>query len=655
MAAELVETTRVLARTVAAIQPGWVETAAGDLAVRTHGEPQWDARRGQVSAVERVSVHGLPVVTGRSVDYARIDPAAARDLFLRHALIGGEWQSPHAFVAHNRRVLEEATRIEERTRRRTTVVTDEQLLSFFGDRIPPDVHDGRTFDRWWRGVRGERPDLLTLDLDTVLRRGPDPDPEGFPHRWDDPATSASFPLTYRFAPGEPDDGVTVDVPLSQLPGVDLDALGWLVPGLREELVAELIRTLPKALRRSFAPAATHAAAVLEALEGGGRGPLLEQVARRLSALGGTVVTDHDFAPGRLAPHLRMLVRVRDADGDVVAAGRDLEALRAELAVLQRAALAELTADLERSGLRDWPDLDVPVMVQVPGPTGVVVGYPTLVEEPGGTVGLRVFATRHEADVALPRGIAALLRIRTSAPIRELVAALPTHAKLAIAAPPGTDTAGLLADVVRAATNECAARHASVRGWPRTRAGFEELAAEVSRGIRQTTKEVLDLTVRVVAAAREAQAELAAVAARTAAAAPGSDLATGLEDARTHLDALTAAGFVTRAGPPRLPHLLRYLAASRRRSTALAEDPARDAHLLHQWREAAEDVARATDRALDGAPIDPGPLGDPEIGDLDWQLEEFRVALFAQSLGTVHPVSRQRIQRAVQAATARARR
>lgn len=633
VAVELVETSRVLARTVAAVRPEWVEAAAGDLAVRTHSEPRWDRRRAQVVSTERVTVYGLPVVTGRAVDHARVDPVAARELFVRHALVHGEWDAPHAFLGANRAVLAEAERVEERTRRRDAVAGEEDLTAFFADRLPAEVTSGRTFDRWWRQTRRESPDLLTLDLGTVVRRGESGSAGDFPDEWHDPGTGAVFPLTYRFAPGEPDDGVSVDVPLAQVARADAHALEWLVPGMREELVTELVRSLPKALRRSFAPAATHAAAVLAALDGGGRGRLADVVAQRLTALGGTVVAADDLDVARLPAHLRMRVRVVDS-GTVVAAGRDLGALRAELGTRQRAAVAQLAGDLERHGLREWSVGPLPGEVAIPGPAGPVLAYPALVAEAGGTVGVRVFATRAEADRALPGGVLALLLLAVPSPVRELVAALPTSAKLALAAPPGTDTAGLLADVVRASVADLAGRWAAGNGWPRTPDRFDELAADVRAGVRDAAREVLDLAVRVCSAAADAHGELAAAEARGATGGGSPELADGLADARRHLDGLLGPTWVSATGRDRLPYLLRYLAAARRRVTALTEDPRRDAALLAQWREAATEVGRVAGR--------PGAMV------LRRQLEEFRVALFAQSLGTAHPVSAQRIRRAVAA-------
>jgi ATP-dependent helicase HrpA len=446
----------------------------------------------------------------------------------------------------------------------------------------------------------------------------------------------------------PDDGVTVDVPLSLFARVDLDAFAWSVPGLREEVLTELIRSLPKAIRRSFAPAPTHAAAVLAAIDGGGQGRLLEILAQRLSALGGTSVAPGDFDASQLPPHLRVRLRVVEADGSAVAAGRDLTALRRELVARQRAAVAELASGYTRSGLTRWSVGELPRTIEVAGPAGNVLAYPALVAEPGGTAGVQVFATPDEADAATPGGVLALVLAGIASPIKSLVANLSTTEKLAIAAPVHQDTASLLSDVVRAAADDLARRWASSNGWPRTADGFAELQGSVAASLKDVTREVLGLVVRVTGAAGEAYAELAAAERRVPADRRTPALSDGLGDARRHLDAIVGRGYVVVAGRERLPHLLRYLAASRRRLATIAEDPARDADLLARWRGAAADVARA--RAA--AAARPGGLADPALITLTWQLEEFRVALFAQAVGTAHPVSEQRIRKAADALTGR---
>ncbi len=627
MAAELVETSRLFARTVAGVDPAWIEAAAGDLVVRTHSEPRWDRRRAQVTAIERVSLFGLPLVTGRSVGYGGIDPPTARDLFIRHALVDGDWDTHHSFAAENATLLDRAAEREERSRRREVLVGDEERVAFFAARLPADVVSGRHFDRWWRDARRVTPDLLTYDEAWLLRAGEaagDDPAVAFPDRWVDEAAGLDLPLAYRFAPGTDDDGVSVDIGLTQLHLLSPAALGWLVPGLREELVTALIRGLPKALRRSFAPAPDHAGAVLSGLlaEGSvGREDVLDAVARGLSAMGGTVVTAEDFDVEALAGHLRILVRVVDADGAVIDTGRDVVELRRRLAGQQRESLATAARRWEQRGLREWPTADLPDVVVLDTVDPPVSGYPALVDE-GTTVGVQVFTDPRQADVAMSAGVARLVQAAIASPIREIVARLPVADKLALAAPFGQDTAALLGDCVRAGVLDGIARQPDSARRPRTRAGFDALVRAVRTDLTATTTEIVGLVTRILSAA--------------------STVPTGLADERAHLAELLGPGFVSRAGRDRLPDLLRYVAAARRRLERLAADPARDAALSAQW--------QVAHRLYTDAMADHG--ADPHqragLEPVAWMLEEYRVSLFAQEIRTAHPVSEQRIRRAIAA-------
>ncbi len=653
MAAELVETSRLFARTVAMIEPGWVEAAAGDLAIRTYSEPRWDRRRAQIVATERVSLYGLPLAIGRRVGYGGIDATAARELFIRHALVEDEWETHHSFVAENRRRLAQANEREERTRRRHVVAGENERFAFFDERLPTGIVSGGHFDRWWRTARRDQPDLLSYDPAWLLRTAAEPEDQslGFPDRWVDADAGLDLPASYRFAPGAPDDGVTIDIALAQLNRLRPAAAGWLVPGLRQELMTELIRSLPKSLRRSFAPAPDHAGAALQAMQAAGRvgrDDPLTSLAQALTAMGGPVVSIADFDLGRLPEHLRLRIRVLDADGGVLAEGRDLAALQQLVRGRQRDLLAELSQGVERRGLTDWTIVDLAVAVSVAGVDGDVVAYPAVVDE-GGSAGVRVFATPQGADAAMPAGVARLLMLTIPSPIREVVADLPITAKLALAAPPGGDTAALLADCVAAGVQDLLAGWAGARGMPRSREQFDAARNAVRAALPATVAEIVPVVARVLGDAAEAEAELGALTRRTrsaaaAATADGSALAAGVADVRTNLGGLLAGSFVSRAGRRRLPDLVRYVAAARRRVTALAADPQRDAAALARWQVAQGLHAAALAQA------EPGPVPPPALTAVGWMLQEYRVSLFAQQIRTAHPVSEQRIRKAIAAAT-----
>ncbi len=397
VAAELVETSRLWARVTARIDPAWAEPLAEHLVRRSYSEPRWDARRGAVLATEKVSLYGLPIVPARTVNFARIDPAAARELFIQHALVDGEWQTHHRFFTRNQRVLDEAASLEQKARRRGIVADDTVLFDFYDRRIPASVTSARHFDSWWKKTRADSPDLLDLTLaDLVGPAAGEIGPADYPASW------GELPLSYEFAPGTPDDGVTVDIPLAQLNQVNAAEFGWQVPGLREETVTELIRTLPKQLRTLFVPVPDTARKVLPEL-GAPDGDLPGALSAALGRLGGVPVPRSAFDESRLPAHLRVTFRVLDDDGEVLASGKDLAELRRQLRPRLQATLTEAARGLTRTGLRDWDFESLPRVFE----HGQVRAYPALADA-GNAVDIRLFETGAEADAAMLQGTRRLL-------------------------------------------------------------------------------------------------------------------------------------------------------------------------------------------------------------------------------------------------------
>ncbi len=347
--ADLVETSRLYGRIAARISPEAVEPVAAHLVQRSYSEPHWDAERGAVMAFERVTLYGLPLVARRRVGYAEVDPEVARELFIRHALVEQDWQSRHHFFRDNAGLRAELAELEERARRRDLLVDDDEIFAFYDARIPAEVVSARHFDGWWRKQRHRTPELLTMSRDDLLRDDADDEQ---PDAWR--AGDLALPLSYRFEPGAADDGVTVHVPVDVLARLGGDEFAWQVPALREELLTALIRSLPKELRRNFVPAPDTARALLAAITPDS-GPLLDAVQRELRRRTGILVPIDAFDLDKIPAHLRVTFAVESADGTVVARGKDLGALQSTLAAPARDAVAAAAGDLERTGLRDWPE------------------------------------------------------------------------------------------------------------------------------------------------------------------------------------------------------------------------------------------------------------------------------------------------------------
>ncbi len=624
MVADLVETSRLFGRIAARIEPEVVERVAGDLVQRTYSEPHWDAKRGAVMGYERVTLYGLPLVAHRRINYARVDPAVARDLFIRHALVEGDWQTRHHFFRDNARLREDLSELEERARRRDLLAGDDEIYAFYDARVPPEVVSARHFDGWWKKQRHRTPDLLTMTRDDLLLTEHDADQ---PDTWE--AADLSLPLTYRFEPGVEDDGVTVHVPVQVLPRLSGDDFAWHVPALREELVTALIRSLPKDLRRNFVPAPDTARAVVPSLDPG-TGPLLDALQRELRRRTGVLVPIDAFDLAKVPDHLRVTFAVEAGDGTELARGKDLPALQERLAAPVQDAVAEAFGDkLERTGLRTWPDdLDeLPRVVETTGAGRAVRGYPGLVDR-GDTVDLRVFATPAERDAAMGPGTRRLLRLSVPAPTKVIEKQLDTRTRLVLGTNPDGSLAALLDDCADAAV----AALAPGPVW--SRAEFAAARDRVAAGLVGTTRDVLSRVQRVLAALHEVQVALPAV--------PPPAQADAVADIRTQLAGLLPTGFVASTGSTHLLDLARYLTAIGRRLERLPQGLVADRERMarvHELQRAYHEVEQA---------LSPSRAAADDVRDVARLIEEFRVSLWAQALGTARPVSEQRIYRAIDA-------
>ena len=621
--ADLVETSRLYGRVAARIEPEMVERVAGHLVQRTYAEPHWDAGRGEVLAYERVTLYGLVLVARRRVGYARIEPEVARDLFIRHALVEGDWQNRHHFFADNAALRQELAELEERTRRRDLLVGDEEIFAFFDDRIPGDVVSARHFDGWWRKQRQKTPRLLTMSREDLLR-APDSDNDN-PDRWR--TGDLTLPLSYRFDPSADDDGVTVHIPVGVLARLGGGDFSWQIPALREELVTALIRGLPKDLRRNFVPAPDTARAVLAELDPGPE-PLLEALQRSLHRRTGVLVPIDAFDMGKLPAHLRVTFAVEAGDGTEMARGKDLAVLQEKLAGTSRRAVAAAVAgDWERHGLRTWPEdlAELPRTVERQVDGHAVRGYPGLAATPAG-VDVRVFATEAERDAAFRPGLRRLLRLATPSPVKSLEKGLDPRTRLVLGSNPDGSLSALLDDCADAAVDVLAP--AAV--W--TRAEFDAVRVRVGAGLAGAAAEVLSRIARVLEALHEVELQLPAN--------PSPAQADAVGDIRAQLSSLVPKGFVAATGAAHLNDLTRYLTGISRRLERLPHAPAADRERMDRVH-AVEDAYRELLQALS-----PTRAAGEDIRDIARLIEEFRVSLWAQQLGTARPVSEQRIYRAI---------
>ncbi len=642
MVAELVETNRLWGHTAARIDPAWIEPVApAHLLRHSYGEPRWDARRGAAVVDERVTLYGLPIVPARAVPYARVDPAGARELFVRRALVDGEWDAGHDFLAENARRIAEVEALEDRARRRDLLAGEHTRFAFFDARVPAEVVSGVELDRWWKDARRRDPELLTLPRE--LLRAAAAEVEATPTEWRD--GPLSLPLSYKFAPGTADDGVTVHVPLERVGELRADEFTWLVPALRSELVTALIRSLPKELRRALVPVPDVAADALSRLRPG-REPLLDALGREL-ARRGVRVPREAWDLDRLPPHLRMRFRVEDRDGTVVAEGEDLGALRAAVQPRLRERLAAAAPSIERSGARGWEFGTLPRELATAG-AGELRAFPALVDE-GETVGVKLFETGAAQASAMHAGTRRLLRLTVRSPIPWVVDRLDTDAKLALMTAPHGNVGAALDDALTAALD---ALIATGGGPAWDAAAWERLHAHVAGGIAEETLATAQALVGVLQARREVERRLEAL-----------PVAPALQEIRLdvarQLGRLVHPACASAIGAARLADVERWLRAAAARLDRLPDHAGADRDRMRTIHEL---EAAYEGRLADWPAGTPKP---PELYEVRWMLEELRAQQLAPGAAAARgaapgragapaaPVSAKRIRRAIAEAGRRA--
>jgi ATP-dependent helicase HrpA len=639
MSAELVETSRLWARVNAKIEPEWVEPLAGHLIKRTYSEPHWEKDQAAVMAYEKVTLYGVPIVAQRKVNYGRIDPEASRELFIRNALVEGDWRTHHKFFADNRRLLSEVEELEHRARRRDIVVDDETLFDFYDQRVPEHVVSGAHFDSWWKHKRHEQPDFLDFEREMLIRESAEAVTKAdYPDTWRQ--GQLKFRVTYQFEPGADADGVTVHIPLQVLNQVTDEGFDWQIPGLREELVTELIRSLPKPIRRNYVPAPNYAKAFLERAVPL-QEPLTVTMARELKRMVGVPFEADDFDWAKVPDHLRVTFRIVDERRRKLAEDKDLEALRLQLKPKARKALSQAAAatavrqggeSLERKGLTDWTIGTLTRVFETRRAGQPVKAYPALVDD-GDTVSVRLFDTEAEQAEAMWKGTRRLiLRNIPVNPAKFASEKLTNAQKLALSANPHGSIQALFDDCAMAAADKLIADF----GGP---AWDEESHRKLYDKVRA---EIVDTTVRTVAQVQQVLAAWQACERRLKAVRSPA-LLPNLQDVRRQLDALVKPGFVTETGLRRLPDLMRYLVAADRRLQQMPANVQRDTTRMEKVHEMQDEYAWLLEQMPQGRPVPSSVL------DIRWMIEELRVSYFAHALGTAYPVSDKRIVKAIDAA------
>ena len=638
MSAELVETSRLFARTNAAIDLSWAEPIAGDLVKRSYSEPHWEKKQGSAVAWERVTLYGVPIVARRRAQFSKVDPAYARELFIRHALMDGDWDLDRldrrlsAFDRANRALRTKLAELEERTRRRDLLYDDEAVFDFYQRRIPAEITSQRLFETWWRTARLKDPELLTMTAENLI----DEDEAApvaelvetsYPQTWSQGDQQLS--LGYRFEPGSDDDGVTVQVPIALLARLDPEGFDWQVPGFREELVTALLKSLPKSIRRSVVPANDWARRLLAELPDSGDGRSLRAALSTLiTRLTYVPVAVTDFDESRIPSHLRMSFTVIDERSRTVASGTDLRALQEQLksTVRESVARASVTprSNLERAGLTTWDFDELPRTLDTKQGGNTIRAYPALVDE-GASVAIRLMTTPDDQAREQRRGVRRMLLLTTPSPVSYVQDHLTQTEKLTLAQSSYRTTAELFADCMAVCIDAVVAGR---EVWTRTE--FETVRNEISATIMDSLFQTVSLLTKVIAGSRDAEKAIKA--------ASNIAMLSPLADTREQLSSLVYPGFASETGLTQLRRLPVYLAGIVHRIGKLGENLGRD----RVWM---TEVQTATARyELAGGRLPLLPDSTVSLVRARWLLEELRISLFAQHLGTAEPVSLQRIVR-----------
>ncbi|MET9660378.1 ATP-dependent RNA helicase HrpA [Streptomyces sp. NPDC006510] len=638
MSAELVETSRLWARVNAKVEPEWIEPLAQHLLKRTYSEPHWEKDQAAVMAYERVTLYGVPIVAQRKINFGRIDAETSRDLFIRNALVEGDWRTHHQFFHDNRKLLGEVEELEHRARRRDILVDDETLFDFYDRRIPEHVVSGAHFDSWWKHKRRDEPDALDFERSMLINeKAGAVTKDDYPDSWRQ--GKLKFRVTYQFEPGADADGVTVHIPLQVLNQVTAEGFDWQIPGLREEVVTELIRSLPKPIRRHYVPAPNYADKFLDRAVPL-QEPLPVTLARELQQMVGVPVTADDFDLGRIPDHLKITFRIVDERRRKVAEDKDLEALKLQLRPKARQALSKAAAatagpsgeSIERSGLTDWTIGTLNRVFETRRAGQPVKAYPALVDR-GDTVAVRLFDTEAEQQQAMWLGTRKLIMLNVPVnPAKFASDKLTNQQKLALSRNPHGSIQALFEDCATAAADRLIGAHGGP-AWDEE--SFRKLYDKVRADLVALTEHTVKQVQQVLAAWQACERRLKATNSLV--------LVNNVTDARDQLAALVPPGFVTKTGLRRLPDLMRYLVAVDRRLQQMPTAVQRDTTRMEKVHEMQDEYAWLLEQMPQGRPV------PQEVLDIRWMIEELRVSYFAHALGTAYPVSDKRIVKAIDAA------
>ncbi|MEH0688069.1 ATP-dependent RNA helicase HrpA [Vibrio cholerae] len=627
VSAELVETSKLWGRIIAKIQPEWVEPLAKHLIKRSHSEPHWSKKRAAVMAYEKVMLYGIPIVPKRLVNYGTIDAAVSREIFIRSALVEGEWETKHAFFKQNRKLLQEVEELEHKSRRRDILVDDDELFDFYDQRVGTDVVSGRHFDTWWKAAAKENPELLNFEKEMLFKGDASHVTElDYPNFWYQ--NGLKLKLSYQFEPGENSDGVTVHIPLPILNQVEPVGFDWQIPGLRHELVVSLIKSLPKTVRKNFVPAPNYADAFLARVTPMEL-PLLDALEKELRRMTGVEVLREDWNLTQLPDHLKVTFRAVDHRNRKLKENSDLHALKESLKEQVQETLSKVADDdIEQQGLHTWSFGELPKVYQQKRGGYDVKAYPAIIDGKD-SVEIKLFETEQEQIQAMQAGQRRLILLNVPSPIKYLHANLPNKSKLGLYFNPYGKVMDLIDDCIACGVDKLIEEQGGLVWQPEQ---FEQLKEHVRAELGDTVVDIAKQVETILTTAFNINKKLKGKIDFT--------MAFALSDIKAQIEGLIFKGFATECGWKRLPDILRYMKAIERRMEKLPIDPNKDRLHMLKIESVTNDYKELLNKIPKGMAI-------PEsVKEIRWMIEELRVSYFAQQLGTPYPVSDKRVKNAI---------
>ncbi|NOH28777.1 ATP-dependent RNA helicase HrpA [Vibrio mediterranei] len=629
MSAELVETSKLWGRIIAKIQPEWIEPLAKHLIKRSYSEPHWSKKRAAVMAHEKVMLYGVPIVPKRLVNYGAIDPVLSRELFVRSALVEGDWETKHAFFKQNRKLLQEVEELEHKSRRRDILVDDDELFDFYDQRVGTEVVSGRHFDTWWKKASQKNKELLNFEKEMLFKGDASHVTDlDYPNFWHQ--GGFKLKLSYQFEPGEDSDGVTVHIPLPILNQIDSEGFDWQIPGLRHELVVSLIKALPKTLRKNFVPAPNYADAFLARVTPM-EAPLLDALEKELRRMTGVEVLRDDWNLEQLPDHLKITFRAVDHRNRKLKENRNLYELKESLKDKVQQTLSKVADDdIEQQGLHTWSFGELPKVYSQKRGGFDVKAYPALVDNKD-SVEIKLFETEVEQEQVMKEGQRRLLLLNVPSPIKYLHTNLPNKSKLGLYFNPYGKVLDLIDDCIACGIDKLIEGQGGLV-WDADK--FEQLKEYVRGELGDTVVDIAQQVETILTTAFNINKKLKGRVDLT--------MAFALSDIKAQIEGLIFKGFATECGWKRLPDILRYLKAIEKRMEKLPIDPNRDRMHMLKVESVTQDYKELLNKIPKGMKI-------PEnVKEIRWMLEELRVSYFAQQLGTPYPVSDKRVLNAIDA-------